>query len=255
MSEERRKIVIVLFQFSVVVKGMERRLSELGYEVETMTEGFDRIEKLADNTDLFLVYLPNDIMDDMVKQKVLSGVCEKIKEHSKSVIFMGEKKFHEDLSGALPIIDAYRWLDRPVDSEVLANEVKTAIAAGDNATEARKRILIVDDDPSYAGMVREWVKEFYHADIVTAGMQAITFLLKKPVDLVLLDYEMPVVNGPQVLQMLRQEPATANIPVVFLTGVGTKEEVARVMALKPDGYILKSTTRENLLGCLAKKLG
>ena len=45
----------------------------------------------------------------------------------------------------------------------------------------------------------------YKTDIVTTGMQAITFLLKNPVDMVLLDYEMPVMDGPQVLQVLRQE--------------------------------------------------
>ena len=76
----------------------------------------------------------------------------------------------------------------------------------------------------------------------------------KKVDLILLDYEMPVVDGPQVLQMLRQEPATEKIPVIFLTGIGTKEAVSRVMALKPDGYILKTTPRGDLLGFLQKKL-
>ena len=117
------------------------------------------------------------------------------------------------------------------------------------------KILIVDDDPSYAKMIREWIKEKYQTDIVTAGMQAITFLLKHQVDLILLDYEMPVVDGPQVLQMLRQEPSTAKIPIVFLTGIGTKEAVERVMSLKPDGYILKSTTKDNLLKYLRGKLG
>ena len=85
-------------------------------------------------------------------------------------------------------------------------------------------------------------------------MQAITFLLKTKVDLILLDYEMPVVDGPQVLEMLRSEEATAHIPVIFLTGIGTKEAVSRVMALKPDGYILKTTPRKDLLGFLHKKL-
>ena len=98
----------------------------------------------------------------------------------------------------------------------------------------------------------------YRVDIVTAGMQAITFLVKVPedekVDLILLDYEMPVVDGPQVLQMLRQEEATAHIPVIFLTGIGTKEAVSRVMSLRPDGYILKSTTKAEILETLGKKL-
>ncbi len=55
--------------------------------------------------------------------------------------------------------------------------------------------------------------------------------------------------------MLRQDPATKDIPVVFLTGVGTKEEVLFAMALKPDGYVLKSTTRDDLLGYIRRILG
>ena len=121
-------------------------------------------------------------------------------------------------------------------------------------TGDKKRILIIDDDPSYASMVREWIKDTYKTDVVTSGMHAITFLLKNPVNLILLDYEMPVVDGPQVLQMLREEEATSNIPVIFLTGNGTKEAVTRVMELKPEGYVLKSTTRDDLLKYLSKKL-
>ena len=64
---------------------------------------------------------------------------------------------------------------------------------------------------------------------------------------------MPLVDGPQVFQMLRQEPETSHIPVVFLTGVGTTEEVKRVMALKPAGYILKSTTKIALKEALAQQ--
>ena len=62
-------------------------------------------------------------------------------------------------------------------------------------------------------------------------------------------------DGPQVLQMLREVPETAAIPVIFLTGVGTKEAVQRVMALKPDGYVLKTTTRDDLLKYLKGKIG
>ena len=136
--------------------------------------------------------------------------------------------------------------------EVLQPAIEKAFTSATGG--AKKRILIVDDDPSYAGMVREWIKDEYQVDIVTAGVQAIKFLLKKTADLILLDYEMPVVDGPQVLQMLREEPETANIPVIFLTGIGTKEAVQRVMALKPSGYILKTTTRDDLLIYLREKL-
>jgi CheY-like chemotaxis protein len=58
---------------------------------------------------------------------------------------------------------------------------------------------------------------------------------------------MPVMDGPQVFQMLKGDEVLKNIPVVFLTGVSGKEQVARVVALKPRGYILKSNKKEKLL--------
>ncbi len=66
-------------------------------------------------------------------------------------------------------------------------------------------------------------------------------------DLILLDYEMPVTSGPQVLEMLRSEPKTAKIPVIFLTCKGDRDSVVQVLALKPEGYILKSSGRDKLV--------
>ena len=69
------------------------------------------------------------------------------------------------------------------------------------------------------------------------------------------EYEMPIEDGPQVFEMLRSEPATGRIPIIFLTGVGTREGVTRVMALKPDGYILKSASRDDIRAKLKSFFG
>ena len=83
--------------------------------------------------------------------------------------------------------------------------------------------------------------------MVNSGMAAITFLAKNSVDLILLDYEMPVTSGPQVLEMLRSEPETKSIPVMFLTGKGDKNSVMSVLALSPEGYFLKGIEKSELL--------
>lgn len=258
MHTDMRNIVILVYQYSVVVKGIENKLKELGYNVETLSNEFDKISGLAPTTSLFIFYLPMNIEDDMGKLKTLLNVSETVKSLGSKMIIIGEKSSQSEVQLKLPEIIRFEWVSRPIDMEKLNLIVDDAINGLGNTTQP-KRILIVDDDPSYAKMVREWIKDRYRVDIVTAGMQAITFLLKanqtpEPVDLILLDYEMPVVDGPQVLQMLRQEPVTENIPVIFLTGLGTKEAVARVMELKPEGYILKTTTRDDLIGYLKKKV-
>ncbi|MBO6214628.1 MAG: response regulator, partial [Lachnospiraceae bacterium] len=59
-----------------------------------------------------------------------------------------------------------------------------------------------------------------------------------------------ITDGPQVLQMLRADSDTASIPVIFLTGKGDKESVMKVVALKPEGYFLKTIQKDELLNNL-----
>ncbi|MCR5651235.1 MAG: response regulator [Lachnospiraceae bacterium] len=254
MSELKKNVVLVVFQYSVVVKGFEKKLRDLAYGVDVLSEGYNSISGRVDWAGLVVFYLPKDIVSDLTIQDNFKKMLAVVQEKGRNIIIVGEPDFHGKLLSDVPSVRDCKWFDRPVDMDAFAQAVEKGLQAPAKKT-GEKKILIVDDDPSYAGMVREWIKDTYHTDIVTAGMQAITFLLKKPVDLILLDYEMPVVDGPQVLQMLRQEEATAHIPVIFLTGNGTKEAVGRVMALKPDGYILKSTSRDKLLELLKNKLG
>jgi len=99
-------------------------------------------------------------------------------------------------------------------------------------------------------MVREWLKGSYKVSMANSGLQAIKWLGKNHADLILLDHEMPVTSGPQVLEMLRNDPETSSIPVMFLTGKGDKESVMKVVALRPEGYFLKTIQKEELLAKL-----
>ncbi len=253
MSEGQKNLVLVVMQYSVVVKGIERKLNDAGYKASILSDNFEVIRDMAAGTDLFLLYLPSNIVDMKDKLEELKYICDKVNQSGRSMIIIGEEKDRADLFDRVPMIGDYTWIERPIEMNVLQPAIENTLKSPGTAG-SKKRILIVDDDPSYAKMIKEWIGNEYQTDIVTAGMQAIKFLLRNQVDLILLDYEMPIVNGPQVLQMLKQEPVTENIPVIFLTGVGTKEAVERVMSLKPDGYMLKSTSRENLLKLLYGKL-
>ena len=119
----------------------------------------------------------------------------------------------------------------------------------DNETreQLKKRILIIDDDPGYLSIVRKWLKDIYKISVANSGLQGIKYLGKNKVDLILLDYEMPVTSGPQVLEMLRSDEDTKSIPVIFLTGKSDKNSVMKVVDLRPEGYLLKSIEREELI--------
>lgn len=252
---EEIKIAIILQQYSIVVKGVERRLKELGYEVTTIKPESELLKAASGQTDLFLLYLPKDsksLEEEEMMFQMLLQVCDVMQTYKKKMILIGEKNYRNRLMEVNPMISECEWVDRPIDMRLLTKAIEHALMGDEEAV--KKQILIVDDDPAYASMVRTWIKESYKTDILTSGKQVLMFLDKKKVDLILLDYEMPVMDGTKVFQMLRRDPLTRDIPVIFLTGVGTADEVKHVLALKPDGYILKSATREQLLEYLNEKL-
>ena len=121
---------------------------------------------------------------------------------------------------------------------------------------ARKHILVVDDDSSQLIQIREHLKEFFEATLVSSGKNALKYLEKRRPDLILLDYKMPDLDGPAVMRLLRENPAYRDIPVVFLTGVSEKELVMQaILEFRPQGYLLKPTKKSELLAKLVDVLG
>ena len=107
----------------------------------------------------------------------------------------------------------------------------------------KRLILIVDDDPVCLRNMTGWLKQYYEIAAVKSGAAAISYLGKQKPDLILLDYEMPVCDGIQTLEMIRAEDDYKNIPVVFLTGVSEEKKVKEALIHKPQGYILKNSDR------------
>ena len=86
--------------------------------------------------------------------------------------------------------------------------------------------------------------------MASSGKIALSFLAQNPVDLVLLDYEMPVMSGPDVLKDIRNTQSIKDLPVIFLTAKDDKESVMKVVALKPEKYLLKSMPKEKLIAAI-----
>ena len=243
-------ITIIKYQESVIIRGVEKKLKERDYEVYTIdADDMNEWRRLRDRSDLFILFLPNDVSGNINKDSLMKDfnrVLSDVGSASKKAIIIGDEDDKSMIYEKVTSIWSNTWINRPFDVKKLLADVAEVFSEGDDFG-VQKHILIVDDDPSYAKIVRGWLKDDYNVDVVTAGMQAITFLSRSSVDMILLDYEMPIVDGPQVLEMLRMDPTLAEIPVIFLTGVDSIDAVKRATHLKPDGYILKSTSRGDLM--------
>ena len=103
----------------------------------------------------------------------------------------------------------------------------------------KPKVLVVDDSITIREGIKNLLEEDYDVSVAASGTAAIRCLILDKPDLVLLDYEMPVCDGKQVLEMIRSENAFAGISVMFLTGRTDPETVRKLVSLKPDGYLAK----------------
>ncbi len=119
--------------------------------------------------------------------------------------------------------------------------------------ENKKKILLVDDEPINQKIVQFLMKAEAEYEILGAdgGRQALEILREQKVDLVLLDIEMPDMNGKEVLSKIRE---CYEIPVAFVTA-GEKADEEEEELLKADGYLTKPFLPEELKGLIGRLLG
>ncbi len=114
------------------------------------------------------------------------------------------------------------------------------------AISQKKKILIVDDSDFMLKTMTMLLGKDYETLTATSGLSAFRSITLDRPDLILLDYEMPVCNGSQILEMIRSEKEFEDIPVIFLTSKVDRESVKKVIGLKPQGYLSKSLAPESI---------
>ena len=119
----------------------------------------------------------------------------------------------------------------------------------------RRRILVIDDATIVHKTIKGHLDAEYEVATAISGKVALRFLQTKEVSLILLDYEMPEMDGPAVLTELRKDPYLAQIPVVFLTGINDVEKIKNALALKPQGYLLKPVDKSALISKIHELIG
>ena len=123
------------------------------------------------------------------------------------------------------------------------------------SSEARARVLVADDSLVIRSVLRKQLEDYGH-DVTEAvdGVEALRLVRERPPDIILLDVEMPNLDGHQVLAELRQHTETAEIPVVFLTGRSSTEDVVEGLRLGAHDYLAKPFEPAELLARVSAAL-
>lgn len=235
-----QNILVVMEKNSFLPISMMEQLKELEYNTVAVELDIQEISKLKESFEVILLYMESEGNE---KTKELVYLRDKAVEEDSPIFYMGEET--TVLRDILPSHILQEVFERPIDVKASAKKMDEFIK--EHGKHVKKKILVVDDSGIMLRNIKRWLEDKYQVILANSGAMAIKYLATNRPDLVLLDYEMPVIDGSQVLEMIRTETEFCDIPVIFLTGKNDKESIMKVLELKPEGYLLKSMEPQKII--------
>lgn len=116
-------------------------------------------------------------------------------------------------------------------------------------------VLVVDDSGLVLRSIKELLQVKYNVKIAISGKLALKMIPESKPDVILLDYEMPGMNGADVFDEIRKQPEGEKVPIIFLTSLDDKDTIEELMKKNPVGYLLKPTNYDKLQENLCRALG
>ncbi len=194
---------------------------------------------------------------------ILIGTRDDCDEFEKIAVNVSDLTLYKPLTAeaismqVLNFMRGWKAIEQKVNPKPEKEELPKEVAeiVEQPVSDKRKHILVVDDSPIMLKTLKENLRDDYDVATAVSGRIALKFLEKKKTDLILLDYEMPEENGPAVLEKLRANRETKDIPVIFLTGVTDSGKIKEALVLKPKGYLLKPINRDKLMDAIVNAIG
>ena len=226
------EILFITETNSFIVSSLEQKLKELGHDVIQKSKLCKEDSAYQNKFGLVFIYVEDRVPEFFADLKA------KVLEDNIPIFVVATKEHMERIAEMMPMQFIKKHILRPININDVVTEIDKFLKA--ESSVEKKTILVVDDSGAMLRNVKAWLEDKYQIVLANSGVMALKYLTMNHPDLVLLDYEMPVCDGRQILEMMRAEPDFADIPVIFLTSKSDRESVMKVTALKPDGYLLKT---------------
>ena len=220
------------------------------FKTTLFSSGNELLEYMEEN-------VPDAILLD-IEMPGISGIhtFDKLRDNGSwadvPVIFLTGK---EDKSTVLKCIgkgaDAY--IVKPVSKDNLINKIKEVL---ERLREFKrdKVILMVDDDAEFLKIAKIKLSRYFKVLTVNSGKTALDYLSSHKVDLIILDYFMPLYDGNSILNILKHRKNTADIPVIMVSSLKREEIMIACGNNPPDGAVTKPVNMEDLLTIIRKML-
>ncbi|MCX4297485.1 MAG: response regulator [Lachnospiraceae bacterium] len=236
-----QNILIVSEVQSYLLVSLQEKLAEVNCKVMNVQANPDLLSKIKEELDMIFIFGTEDLLN---QRQGLTYLKDKALEDDVPIFVSGDPQELLEIQKDIPLHLIQKEFPRPINVSEVAEAIDSYLKTF--GKQNKKKILVVDDSGAMLRNVKGWLEDKYQVILANSGAMAIKYLSTNRPDLVLLDYEMPIVDGKQVLGMIRSETEFSDIPVIFLTSKGDKESVMQVMDLKPDGYLLKTMPPEQI---------
>lgn len=119
------------------------------------------------------------------------------------------------------------------------------------------KIAIIEDDPVISQMyLMKFEADGFDVQMADNGVRGVALVEAFHPDLILLDLQMPEMNGVEALELIRKSPNSKDTPVIILTNLGEEESPKRIRSLGIEGYIVKANlTPRQVVGRVKEALG
>ena len=237
-----KNILMVSNVQGMLVNSIKKQFEDDGYRTVAVMGDMKDISRVDVKIGTVIVYSDEDLANN---QQTLVYLSDKCVEEDIPIFIIGDIDELAEIDKIIPEAAIPKKYVRPINVKEVYEEINDYLLAHDD--EGKKKILVVDDSGAMLRNVKGWLEDKYQVILANSGAMAIKYLALGKPDLILLDYEMPIVDGRQVLEMIRAEVEFSDVPVMFLTSKNDKESVANVMRLKPEGYLLKTMLPQDVV--------
>lgn len=192
--------------------------------------------------DIILLDVEMPIMDGFLTLERLRNVEACI--NVPVILVTSKRDKYTVLNSGIMGVDGY--LAKPVTKEAL-NQKIAEVYQKKEKLENRKTILMIDDDMSYLKQMNSFLQEFYNVIMINSAKLALNYLLKHTPDIILLDYQMPLYNGANVMNMIQKNTPEKQVPIILLSGALNREVLQECYSYNPAACLAKPVSKEVLI--------
>ena len=244
------KKILIIGNLSVLEKDLSDYLSE-EYHVQLCTKQLDNIQAMTGILKPDLAIISH--LDAESDQPILDWFHEMHKKLPVLILVDSkDAQQHKEIFEK----EQFSKLAPPIVKTSVQNKCRKLLNTDKPARSRfdKKKILIVDDTPLMLRNFKNMLDHTYDVILATSGRQALNTIPQEEPNLILLDYEMPEMNGKEVFEAILDDEDMRHIPVVFLTSVSERKTVFSILQSKPAGYIIKPVDQEKLLSTVQEVL-